>query len=247
MTANYLLDAVDRLTLKHVTRVLQTKKVDHTDEEGNVIDSIDVACISDVDHDPLLQQLRDAVAGGTSGHWSSSQARERIPLNSGAMEMFDAIARKINIWYLAVPNPREDRYIWDRLRDWYIDYENRRRAGKVTETVEISTLKLVEGWARNIEAMFDPPTVFEITEVVDREGVKRNAPVACPICGNPKAYDPRNGDLIAALVIEYRNLGVDTIDKATGLCRSCETVWRGGSGIRELRWAIDHTDDTLTA
>lgn len=216
MSNNYLLDAVQKLTQPHTTKVPQAN------EAG-------IGCISDVIHDPLLLQLRDSVAGGTGKHAGSSPARERIPFDAGALELFDTIAKQINAWYLELPGAREDRYVHDRLTDWYGDYENRRRAGKTTDTADRDTVKLVEGWARSIEAMFDPPQRIEIT-------------TGCPMCGARYAFDPRNGDQMTAIVIEYRELGELTLDRATGMCRSCETVWRGRHGVRELRWLIDQAE-----
>jgi hypothetical protein len=225
----YLLDAVDKLTLNHITKVEQERNGIH--------------CISTVDHEPLLRMLRDSVAGGTSPHAGATQGRERIPLNVGAAELFDSIAKKINSWYAELPDHREERHIWDRLRDWYIDWENRRRAGKVPDVEEHDTLRLVEGWARSIEAMFDPPTTMEITEEYKTaEGKKSHRPVRCPSCGERYARDPKTGDQTAAIVVEYRNLGVETLDKATGVCRFCGDVWHGRYGIRELRWLIDSMD-----
>jgi len=268
---NYLLDAVDKLTLNHITKVAQTN------EAG-------ISCISEVDHPPLLLQLRDAVAGGTGSHTPSSAGNERIPVNPGALEMFDAIAKRINAWYITVPNAREDRYIHERLRDWYVDYTNQLRAGKISDADEYTTVKLIEGWARNIEGLFDPPITLELTEehwepvlipktrvrVIDGEKVQepvldinnnpvmkqkisrgkplqrlvKTEPAACPLCSERFAFDPKTGDKITALILEYRNLGIDTLDRATGLCRSCEMVWRGRTALRELRFDLgsDHPE-----
>lgn len=213
---NFLLDSIDRLTLNHITKVLQTKQVG----------DLEIACISDVDHAPLLRMLRDAVATGNDGKNGATSGSSFLPINPAAVEMWDAIVKQINTWHRALPAPREHKYIWERLREWYVDYENRRRAGKITESMEADTLKLVEGWARNISAMFDPPVTLEITS-------------PCPICGERWAFDPRTGDQIGALIIEYRNVGAETLDKATGLCRSCANVWHGRSALRELRFDIE--------
>ena len=217
---NWLLDAVDKLTLKHITKVSQSN------EAG-------ISCISEVDHDPLLLQLRDAVAGGIGSHSGSSSPRERIPFDPGALRMWDEIVGKINAWYRDLPNAREERHIHDRLRDWYIDYSNQLRAGKISDTADREIVKLVEGWVRLIEAIFDPPITLELT---DEDG----QPSACPECGARYAIDPKTGDRITSLGIEYRNLGVETMEKATGLCRSCGATWRGGSGLRAMRWAVDN-------
>lgn len=236
---NYLLAAVDKLTLQHPSRVVQSRTLEIVDAEGEVTRSMEVSCVSVVDHDPLLLQLRGAVMSSTGSKGASSDGSARIPLNPTADALFVAIARQINAWYRRLPNAREERHIHERLRDWYIDFENRRRAGKLSEVEDLAASKVVEGWARSIEAMFDPPTVLEITEE-GRAGVAQ--PTPCPVCGGRYAIDVRNGDRVTALIVEYRNLGLDTMEHATGLCRSCEEVWHGSGGLRAMRWAIDHTE-----
>ncbi|MCU1441120.1 MAG: hypothetical protein JWP85_2117 [Rhodoglobus sp.] len=229
---NYLLTAVDKLSQKHLTRVMQSKTVEHRDAEGELLDTIEVACVSVIDHDPLLIQLRDAIGSSTGSKGASSDGAARIPFNPAAQALFDPIARQINAWYIVLPNAREERHIHDRLRDWFTDFENRRRAGKLHATEENDTTRMVEGWVRSIEAMFDPPNVFEVTD--------DEVPAPCPLCGGRYAIDERTGDRITALIIEYRNLGAETMEHATGLCRSCYTVWEGSSGLRNMRWAIEN-------
>lgn len=246
---NYLLEAVNKLSQKHISKVMQSKTLaytpDATDETPEPAEmEMDVACISLVDHEPLLVMLRDAVVGGIGSHaGGSSSARERIPFDAGALELFDTIAARINAWYIVLPGAREERYIEDRLRDWYVDYANRLRAGKVMASDEKSTLREVEGWVRSIEAMFDPPTTFEVTTVVD----DKNTPVPCPVCAEKYAIDPGTRDRITALVIEFRNEGVETLDHAVAMCRFCGETWRGRNGVRELRWLIEQDERVAEA
>ena len=240
MSDNYLLDAIQRLTSTTTTRVEQINEYDDGRDP--------ITCVSTVTHEPLLLQLRDAVAGGIGSHKGSTSARERIPFDAGALELFGSIAGKINGWYLELPGEKEHLHIHTRLTRWYLWFENERRAGRVTETVERARTKTLEGWVRSIENMFDPPTVFELTEIVGGTLVDgkiiggRNVPIACPVCGNSKAFDKKTGDVMAALVVEYRAVGPSTFEQATGLCRFCEQVWRGGTGVRELRWMIDQAE-----
>lgn len=224
VTSNYLLDAIQKLTSPHKTKVMQSK----------VVEDHEVPYVTEVFHDPLLVTLRDAVVGGIGAHAGSSSARERIPFDAGALALFDEISSQVNRWYRELDTFHFHEYIHDRLAAWYVDYENRRRAGKVSDADETITTNLVEGWARRIEAMFDPPKTIELTA--------DDAPVPCPVCGGQYAIDPRSGDRMTALVIEYREVGQDTMDQATGLCRSCSAVWRGSSGVRHLRWLVDEEE-----
>ncbi|MCA0217939.1 MAG: zinc-ribbon domain-containing protein [Actinobacteria bacterium] len=269
---NYLLAAVQKLTVPYTSKVMQSN------DAG-------ITCISEVEHEPLLVTLRDAVVGGIGSHaGSSSSARERIPFDAGAMELFDDISRQVNEWYLSLEEQKEHLHLHTRLGRWYLDYENRRRAGKVTDDADALVTRVVEGWVRRIEGMFDPPSVIELTEehwvpvmvpktrvrVIDGERVKETVldaegkavmkpklnalkepvlrlvdtdPAVCPSCGATYAIDPKTGDRITALVVEYRELGEETVDQSNGVCRSCGTIWHGGSGVRALRWLIEHPEE----
>jgi len=210
----FLRDAVMKLARPHTTRVLQAN------DAG-------ISCISEVEHEPLLTQLRAAVAGGTSPRAGVVAADGKIPLNPAASELFTTIAKQINAWYIALPNRREDRYIQDRLIDWYTDYENRRRAGQISDVVDHDVTRLLEKWEHQITSMFDPPSSFELTR-------------PCPECGERWAFDPKNGDRIGALLVEYRTSGASIFDSATVHCRACDHLWKGSHGSREVSWAIDH-------
>jgi hypothetical protein len=150
MTDDYLLLAVEKLARGTKTKIIQTS------DAG-------ISCIGEVAHEPLLLILRDAIAGGTSPRAGVVASEDKIPLNSGASELFAPIARQINAWYRALPGAVEERYIHDRLNDWYLDYRNRVRRGDVSEADEKHVLRTLEGWVRAIESMFDPPNVIQVT------------------------------------------------------------------------------------
>jgi hypothetical protein len=241
---NYLLDAVDRLTLPLPSKVMQVKTIDIIDPETKeVTGTFDVACTSATRPEPLLVMLRDAVAGGIGSHAGSSPGRERIPFDAAALEMFDGIVKRINALYVGLPNAREDRYLQDRLRDWYLHFALRISRSEVTVEQERAMAKQLEGWARGIEAMFDPPNRMELTQRVN--GLTE--PVPCPSCGNRHAFDPKTGDQIVALVIDYWNVGESMLDDAVARCRFCEEVWEGRFRLRELRWQIDEAEAVAAA
>lgn len=258
--------AIKNLTQRHSTKVLQSNPAG-------------ITCISEVDHDPLLLRLRDAVAGGTARHAGSTQGREKIPLNPGALILFDRIAVQVNEWYLALPDyQRRHLPISDRLATWYVHHLNALRASKVTDEQADVVRRTILGWSHSIEAMFDPPQVLELTVDVEklstpvlvprmrrrrdpRTGrvyavpvldelsrpivtrlLKGFVPAECPECHERYAYDPTTGDQMCALIVEYRDLGPETLDHAIGRCRACEEVWRGRDRIRALRWAIDQQE-----
>lgn len=227
-----LLTAVDALTLPSVVKVKQS--------DG------DREWTTECRQDALLIQLRDAVAGGIGSHAGASAARERMPIDAGALELWAHIEGVVSSWYWAIPDVRLSRRevmmrsgvdVSMRLRVWYVHHANQVRAGKVSQLADLEVTRMVEGWVSKIRGTFDPVIRLDFYELVDGKPM----PVACPIeeCGARYAFDPKTGDRIIAVVLEYRDLGAETIDKAVGRCRSCEHEWAGGYGVRELAYYLD--------
>jgi hypothetical protein len=254
--------AIRELTQPHTTKVLQANAT--------------TSWATTIKHEPLLVRLRDAIAGGISSHGAATQGRERIPLDPGALIVWDRITERINELYLDMPaHQRQHLYVQDRLAGWYSAHRD-----TVTDDTESAreNRRMIKGWARSIEAMFNPPSVLELTTEIracvlttrsrrtwdsdrarlvshpyltakiDRttkepaERVVGHVPAQCPECGESYGHDPKTGDRVIALVVEYHDLGAETLDYAIGRCRFCERIWRGRTAIRELRWAIDNYD-----
>ena len=218
-----LLTAVDALTLPSVVKVKQSDGDREWTTECRQV--------------PLLVQLEAAVAGGIGSHAGSSPARERMPIDAGALELLSQIDALVSGWYWSVPNVRLKVDLSTRLRVWYVHHANQVRAGKIGAAEDAKTTRMVEGWVSKIRGTFDPVIRLDFYELVDGKPM----PVACPIeeCGARYAFDPKTGDRIIAVVLEYRDLGAETIDKAVGRCRACEHEWAGGYGVRELAYYLD--------
>lgn len=212
---NYLLSAIERLTLPHRTLVAQQN------DAG-------ISCVSEVNHQALLKQLKAAIGGNVGRHASAQQAREKAPMNVAAFEKFNEIADQVAKWRKSTESFRRPVYeeLWIALGRWYLTYENDRRKGRVSRAAEAEVEATIFGWVRDIDNMFDPPNTVEITK-------------RCPICFESWAYN-KDGDLITAVVIEYRNLGPDTLTYANGHCRACERIWHGISAIRWLSYELEH-------
>jgi len=203
MTA--LLDAVDALTLPTTARV----------DQGAGPPTV-------IKHAPLLDQLEAAVAGGIGSHAGASAYRERMPLNADAMRLVDEVSGEVMRWHLRLSSAVRFGSLAGRVRAWYVLH-----VGTVTsEHTDKAFAGVLEGWQREVEALFDPPTRLEVT-----------AP--CPMCAARFSTDERTGDRVTAVTVEYREVGVLTLDEAVGSCRACKVVWKGRSALRELRWLIE--------
>lgn len=212
---NPMLTAIERLTLPHRTLVAQQN------DAG-------ISCVSAVEHEPLLRMLKNAIGGNVGRYASAQQAREKTPMNVAAFEKFKAIGKFVHEWRARLEPSRRPVYeeLWTALGRWYIQFENERRKGRVSRDDEIATERIVYGWVREIDNMFDPPNVVEITK-------------RCPLCFESWARD-EYGDMVTAVVIEYRNIGLDTLTHANGICRACDRIWHGISAIRWLSYELEH-------
>jgi len=211
MTA--LLDAVDALTLPTTARV----------DQGGGHPTV-------IKHAPLLDQLEAAVAGGIGSHAGASAYRERMPLNADAMRLIDDVSSVVMVWHLRLSSSVRFGSLAVRVRAWYVLH-----LGSVTsEHTDKAYAGVLEGWQKEVEALFDPPTRLEVT-----------AP--CPMCGVRRSTDERTGQEGSAVVIEYREVGALTLDEAVGSCRACEVVWKGRSALRELRWLIEVAEAEVAA
>lgn len=215
MLTNELLDAVDALTLPYTTKILQSN------DAG-------IHCVSTITHTPRLAHLRAAIVGGIGSHGGSSN-EPRLPFDAGALALYDEIEAEVGRWFVAAtasavfPSPEQT------LRRWYLAFHDADQKGQVTDESRWEHTGRLQAWARQIDAKFDPPHVLELL-------------AACPECGERFALDPKTGDQVTALVVEYRQEGALTVEHAVVSCRFCERRWVGGAGSREVAWEIENAD-----
>jgi hypothetical protein len=183
-----------------------------------------------IKHEPLLTQLEAAVAGNTGSHEGSSKTLERIPIDPGALELKGSISSTVMSWQLRLSKSVKFDTVAGQLRAWYAAYIGTVR----TEHTDLQYERILTGWNQQITNMFDPPTRLEIT-----------AP--CPLCNARVSVDPGTGNQVTAVVVEYLEIGADTLDQASGSCRACGVVWKGRSALRELRWLIELAEAAAVA
>jgi hypothetical protein len=254
---DYLLDAIDALTLPRKTRI-------------TVASANGIECVSEHEGDSLLAQLRDSIAGGIMSHaGGSSDPAERLPINAGAIHLYEQIERRIGEWYVDAFHKPVGLLPEADLREWHRDLLLQRSrvlstdvgAQESFDALEVEVTRVVTSWVRRITDFYDPPKRLEITTIVEvpvvdpksgerlyrRDGELRTRlstrPAPCPLCQQPSAFDPTTGDSITALVIEYRTSDAEAaLRTAVAVCRSCEARWEGDHDIRALRLAIDERE-----
>lgn len=253
-----LLAAIDKLT------------TEYRDAHWLQDDDTDKTAIVRIKRDGLLKQLRESIAGGIGSHAGSSDPRTRIPIDAGALELYNQIEENITEWFVEYAKQPVHLDPETNLRQWFILFKVKQEQGRIPHEIEREYLRIVEGWVHSIEAKFDPPKTLELTvnefyRSVDSNGnaqydengdpiylmdgdrrrVKARHLAECPLCGAQRAFDPKNGDQMPALILEFRDEGNQTLENATGLCRSCAEVWRGGHRVRLLSWEVGQQEIAL--
>lgn len=170
-------------------------------------------------HEPLIAQLRSAVAANLTGGNGVSASAHRMPLNADALELYQAIDRDISEAFfeenLGVPGllPEENLLAL---------YTQRWQDDDSAETT-------VRGWRSQINNLFDPAKKVPLSD-------------PCPVC-KATHFTNEAGDLCAnPVVVTYRVGNPFATVKAS--CRGgCGTEWVGAEAVEEL---IGELTDMLT-
>ena len=216
-----LLGLVDQLTLRHQSHI--TVPLDEGGER-----------VLNVMHDPLLVQLKKSVLSSVgSGPGGGALPSERNVLNTDAMELYETIAAIIVKQYGQVTDAKPFKTPEQNLRQWYIQFANNVRHGKVSADVVRSKLKLLADLKAQVDARVNPPSIIEIT-----------AP--CPRCEAMYGQD-EHGIYRHAVIVESRIDVYRSLDHTRAKCVACGAVWIHGRGMRQLRWEIDQAEQTRHA
>jgi hypothetical protein len=117
------------------------------------------------------------------------------------------------------------------LRRWYV--------ARLTHNTEDTFYESeLHKWAGMIRAHLEPACTWEV------DG-------ACPACGAATwtdTYETQDGkeepwERPRPVLVEYRLGAADILAGSKGTCRACGNVWKGSSGLRSLRWDMDHAED----
>lgn len=204
-----------------------------TDDFANVIDdlasgriittTLDDGTKVKVWHDPLLAQLRAAVAANLTGGNGTVASAHRIPLNADALELYEQLETVISEAYvnehLGVPGllPEDNlKQLW--VNRW-LPYQ------EANDLDVLATEDAVRGWRAQINNLFDPPKKIPLD-------------LACPVCRQTHWIN-ENGDQNRALVMTYRADNPTRTVRVT--CHAtredgapCATVWDGYDAAKEL-------------
>ena len=177
-------------------------------------------------HPPLLKQLREAVRSTTGSHAvGGGLASERNVIDSEALEQYEDVKAQIvclfqeNTDAKPFPDPSAN------LRQWFIQFSNDMRAGKVSRDVVQKKYQTLYKIASAIEGRLNPPTIMEITS-------------PCPRCNVAYAVDDK-GAYRHAVLVESRIEVYKSLENTKATCVACKATWVHGRGMRQLRYEID--------
>lgn len=182
----------------------------------------------------LLDTLANARSTmiGTGG--GGRAAHERSALNIAAVELYDAIQRRVRSWALAADVPRH----WQLMGGQPVDWSNptdllrawHARVQGIAQFDERPYADTLRGWTNAItDLVLDPPRRWTIA-----------AP--CPLCGQRYVLDP-DGHQVDSLSVTERDPAEDSITT----CRACTAIWPGIGGARQLRIQIDDHERAVGA
>lgn len=212
-----LLDAIDQLTKPYTITVRDIHGNPTTDDTGREVK---------VQQPARLEQLHDAIAssGNTGGPNGASRA-ERSLLNAGALEQWTAYrdrinkaARDVNVTIHHDPSVT--------LRRWYVEVNAR----TLTDAFTLEWAGRFTAWARDIDRRLNPPYQREVTS-------------PCPFCGERKAIDKVNNEIVTAVIAEcWRD--TDGADTSWFIrCRFCGANGVTLTQVREWAYGIEQAEE----
>ena len=171
--------------------------------------------VHEIQHDPLLKQIHDAVwPSGENNGGASTAANERVPLDTHMLFEYTKIASQIKGWAVGLElpptrDPIADLQRWyaatRRIRDWDQDWY----------------IRQLRGWATHIRRLLAKSGQFTI-----------EAP--CPICGATEWGNMIDGGGRYPIKVEYVIGDDGRLTDHAALCQACRTVWEGRESVEEL-------------
>lgn len=217
-----LREDVDKLTLPYKHQVMQELEPD-----GPTVQVVQREILLK----PLLVQLEEAIGSSHSVvARGGADPSTRAVIDASALMLLTEIEDELRELWSTVFAPRVKARpvsITRAVRQFFIQV-NKLVMDKRLENEELWKIRrLINLWAIQIEAKFDPPIVIEVTR-------------PCPKCHQSFVYDEFN-DRVLALSVQWRK----SFEGSSGECRACGHVWYGQAELRQLRWELDQLDEEL--
>ncbi len=236
MTQNEtLLDVVDILTIEHPYRAVFDGRSRW------------------VRRDPLIRQLREAVAASLTGGNGLASSTSRIPFDSDALEQYDRLEDLILARLRDATDEAPHLTPEANLRAWHRHFI----ATKPTLEDEEFERILWGHWVGVINAKLHPPVVLELIDTHTK------LPYDCPKCGGPTSAnskipagwfeavlnsgaDGKGGrwydkEMRVKLTATYRPDGRGGLERSAVECGCCGWRVTGSSGVRGFAWELEES------
>lgn len=170
---------------------------------------------------PLYAKLRAATIGGRGDGGKGISARESTPLNVSAVDLYQAITRRIRRAYAQESDkvrgyaPTAAERVDVLTIKWASLVVMRYRRGELDDAGIYSALGFLRGITTSIRELLDPPYRFELTS-------------PCPRCDAEFVTTPETRNR-ALVVTECKPL-----DDSFVTCRACNEQWHGIHEARRL-------------
>ena len=231
-----VLDVVDRLTIEHPYRAL-------IDGQSRW-----------VRRDPLIRQLREAIASSLTGGNGTKAQTSSVPFDTDAAAQYDQLEGQILASLSDLLPDRVPELLPEQnLRAWYAAARPWLESDAEAERL---WYLIWSGWEERIAAKLEPPIVLELIDT------HTGQPYDCPDCGGPTAAgskippgwfqvvlnsgpDGKGGrwhdkEQRVKLTATYRSDGRGGLDRAAVECGCCG--WRvTGVDVRGFAWDLEQT------
>ena len=182
-----------------------------------------------VDHEPLLAQLRAAISATLIPGGGKTLPSHRIPIDPHALTIYTRIDHAIREAFTTTTGQPGTLHPEHVLRAWYVRYT---QTNPTPHAVEAWTARIY-AWVGEIERLLDPPRTRELVDT------------PCITCGKADTLDDQ-GNLVTAVIVEYRRDDDDSMRIEQTLCRACKQAWEGEHGASSFRRYADEQDDHAT-
>lgn len=231
-----LLDVIDRLTIEHPYRAI----IDGRSRW--------------VRRDPLIGQLREAIASSLTGGNGTKAQASPVPYDTDAAEQYDMLEGIILTSLRDILPDRVPELLPEQnLRAWYAAARPVLEADPEAQRLWFAQWS---GWEHRIIAKLEVPIVLELIDMATRK------PFECPECGMgwfeqilnsgpiPGSRPPKrwyDREKRVALTAMYRPDGRGGLERSAVECGCCGWRVTGSAGVRGFAWELEAVEPATRA